>query len=142
MRSKEKEFEKAEQEEDMLEDGLKELIIKHVPNQSLAERLITQSNNHDQLRSTPFTLKLSIEMMGINEQKEEEKKEPGPQSTPPPAQGKKGSGAKTVARPRGRRTKAEMNNSSVMRSMTHQAQETPANEEGDDMFQFLRNLDG
>ena len=67
MRSKEKELEKAEQEEDMLEDGLKELIIKHVPNQSLAERLITQSNNHDQLRSTPFTLKLSIEMMGINE---------------------------------------------------------------------------
>ncbi len=67
MKSKEKEFEKQELEEDMLEDGLKELIIKHVPNQSLAERLITQSNNHDQLRSTPFTLKISIEMMGVSE---------------------------------------------------------------------------
>lgn len=54
MKSKEKEFEKQELEEDMLEDGLKELMIKHVPNQSLADRLITQSNNHDQLRSTFF----------------------------------------------------------------------------------------
>jgi hypothetical protein len=32
MKSKEKEFEKQEMEEDMLEDGLKELMIKHVPN--------------------------------------------------------------------------------------------------------------
>jgi hypothetical protein len=71
MKSKEKEFEKQELEEDMLEDGLKELMIKHVPNQSLADRLISQSNNHDQLRSTSFTFKLSIGMMGINE---EEKK--------------------------------------------------------------------
>lgn len=138
MKSKEKEFEKQELEEDMLEDGLKELMIKHVPNQSLADRLISQSNNHDQLRSTSFTLKLSIGMMGINE---EEKKQPLPQSTPTPPQGKKGSGAKTVARPRGRRAKADMNNSSIMRSMTVQAEDTPVNEEGEDMFQFLRNLD-
>lgn len=75
MKSKEKEFEKQELEEDMLEDGLKELMIKHVPSQSLADRLITQSNNHDQLRSTYFTFKLSLEMMGINE---EEKKQPVP----------------------------------------------------------------
>jgi peroxiredoxin family protein len=75
MKSKEKEFEKQELEEDMLEDGLKELMIKHVPSQSLADRLITQSNNHDQLRSTFFTCKLSLEMMGINE---EEKKQPVP----------------------------------------------------------------
>lgn len=51
MKSKEKEFEREELEEEMLDDGLKELMIKHVPNQSLADRLITQSNNHDQLRS-------------------------------------------------------------------------------------------
>ena len=75
MKSKEKELEKQELEEDMPEDGLKELMIKHVPNQSLADRLISQSNNHDQLRSSSFTLKLSIGMMGINE---EEKKQPLP----------------------------------------------------------------
>ena len=138
MKSKEKEFEKQELEEDMLEDGLKELMIKHVPKQSLADRLISQSNNHDQLRSTSFTFKLSLEMMGINE---EEKKQPLPLSTPTPPQGKKGSGAKTVAKPRGRKAKADMNNSSIMRSMTVQAEDTPVNEEGEDMFQFLRNLD-
>ena len=47
MQSKEKEFEKQDQEDEFLDDGLKQLINKHVPNQSLADRLVMQSSNHD-----------------------------------------------------------------------------------------------
>ena len=40
MKSKEKELELEEQQEDLLDDGLKEKLIKNVPNQTLMERLL------------------------------------------------------------------------------------------------------
>jgi len=40
MKSKEKELELEEQQEELLDDGLKEKLIKNVPNQTLMERLL------------------------------------------------------------------------------------------------------
>ena len=64
---------------------------------------------------------------------EEEKKQP--KEVSPTPKGVKISGTKTVGRPRGRKTKTDLNDTSIIRSMTQQiSASAPVDQGADDVF--------